>query len=740
MIQRPGPDHNDGYIRPGHASEPLPEAAVFPGIRDVPNARRVRAVVASSVALFITGVAVLIGNSPFRNEALVPGPLSSAHAHLFRPGDADRCQACHPAAHVSGSEWLGGAVFGIEMGEDQSDLCLKCHQDLQRSGHGKLPHNVAPETLVAKRARGIASAEDSNRRSMTGPWPRGGHGAIACRDCHREHHGDVSLTSMTDRQCQVCHQQTFHSFANGHPEFSQGLVRRRSQIAFDHSSHFSRHFPEKDVTFDCRKCHTLQRDGMVVGLADYEHTCAECHDAQVQQFAERGLDFVVLPTLDLQAIANLGLDVGQWPALADGDFDGALTPMMRLLLEGDAADGEWIRELDADFNLSDVDPDDRVQVQQAVRLAWAIKSAVVDISEHGRSAVVERVSRAMRSEEIEPDQWSAPAIEPEAFRVAMAKWFPRAVVEVPLYRARREHAGRPLRLGAVSDLATNRTVQDDDRLLAPNPLRELMNRGVPDPGTPADDRRKHDDPITANDGRQTKIQDQDEGASRADDPPNRVVPTAGSPGELLAENPITEWLRSNRLPGRNPMPDVDGKGGSDGSTRAAVSGEQPQLPELDDEPRSSVSGHDEPVRDPVGEPGQTDVAVRPSVDRIDGRGGWMVDHERLAVTCQLTGHADPVWVAWADRLARSEHGDGWSAAASRLLLQADDSNACRRCHTVDRLAAGAHIVNWRFQGRDPWTWSPWPIVRPAICWTQAESTRQVLSGRTRASSAAILRR
>lgn len=696
MIPNPGHEQQDGYIRPGQPRPPLPQDAVFPGIRDVPNARRVRAVVASSLVVFLTGVAILVGNSPFRNEVLVPGPLSSAHAHLFRSGDADRCKACHPAAHESGSKWLRGAVVGFDSSQDQSDLCLKCHQDLQRNGHGKSAHNVGAETLIAMRNRGSDDATGLGGGSMRVGWSRDVHGQIACRACHREHHGDVSLTAMSDDQCQVCHQRSFDSFAEGHPEFRQGLVRRRSQIAFDHASHFSRHFPEKVAAFDCRTCHTLEEDGMVVGLAHYETACANCHDAQVQQFADRGLDFLVLPTLDLQAIRRFGLDVGQWPVLADGDFDGALTPMMRLLLEGDATEGEWIRELDADFDFADVDPDDPDQVRQAVRLVWAIKGAVVDISEAGRSAVAERVARAMRARSSVFEKTMEVGVESEAFRTAMAGWFPRAVVEVPLYRAERER-GRSAQLDAVSGPMANRPVQEDDTLLAENPLREWMQREHAQPSTAGSAEGSQQKPSPVPSNQSVRRHDREEEANLPDRQPNRTGQSNETPGQELAENPIRKWLNPDGSPDRNPEDRKDLANAGDAQEFSI-----PQLPTSETSPQIAMENPSELPGNPIEESPSSIALAERSVKWIGRRGGWAVDHGRMAITYQMTGHADPIWVAWADLLARSEGDDQWSSPASRLFLQADESNACRRCHTVDRLANGTHSVNWQFQGRDPW--------------------------------------
>jgi hypothetical protein len=63
--------------------------------------------------------------------------------------------------------------------------------------------------------------------------------------CHREHQGaEFDLTAMNDSGCQTCHQQRYESFAADHPDFGAWPYERRTRIAFNHSSHQAKHFPE----------------------------------------------------------------------------------------------------------------------------------------------------------------------------------------------------------------------------------------------------------------------------------------------------------------------------------------------------------------------------------------------------------------------------------------------------------------------------------------------------------------
>ena len=168
--------------------------------------------------------------------------------------------------------------------------------------------------------------------------------------------------------------------------------------------------------------------------------------------------------------------------------------------------------------------------------------------------------------------------------------------------------------------------------------------------------------------------------------------------QTLAENPIRQWLKPDGSLDHRPAErtDLADAGGAQESSN-------PRLPDSELAPQIAMENPPElPGNTIEASPSSADMAQR-STEWIGRRGGWVVDHGRMAIVCQMTGHADPTWVAWADLLARSEGEDPLSRPASRLFLQADESNACRRCHTVDRMANGTHSVNWQFQGRDPWT-------------------------------------
>ena len=245
---------------------------------------------------------LLIGlNSPWSNEFIAPGPLSSPHAQILGDMGSDRCAACHQQADASFSQWamsmVGASSANVPADHHQSQLCMKCHEKNFALDLALNPHNIPTEELNALTTNGSSSAFAI--KSGLGL----NHGnQIACNACHREHHGDVSLSRLTDQQCQSCHQQTFHSFETDHPEFTKWPLQRRQNIAFDHGTHFQKHFPANKTAFACNQCHTADLTGNVQQTTPFEQSCGACHAQQIADSGDRGWTLFALPMIDMKAV------------------------------------------------------------------------------------------------------------------------------------------------------------------------------------------------------------------------------------------------------------------------------------------------------------------------------------------------------------------------------------------------------------------------------------------------------
>ena len=278
----------------------------------------------------------------------------------------DRCAACHPAGNQSFTQWVKTAFTKSSGGESkcQSDLCMECHKNTISTEFALKPHNVDPAKLN-EITRSFQKVNFRNSAVLSGA---SGKNELACSACHREHHGEASLTDLTDQQCQSCHTENYHSFETDHPEFTTWPQLRRSRIAFDHSSHAMKHYPGLKTSFDCSQCHIDDSSQNVKLLAPYEETCAHCHDQKIRDNGSAGLALFALPMLDLEALRNADLDVGEWPEYASGEFDGNLPPAMKVLLIADEQAETALNYFGDDFDFSDVDPDDSVQLLSLIHI------------------------------------------------------------------------------------------------------------------------------------------------------------------------------------------------------------------------------------------------------------------------------------------------------------------------------------------------------------------------------------
>ena len=376
--------------RPGDVNKAVDTnaAGAIPTTLSVPSLRSKRRAFTFMITALTMGFLLVAFNSPWCNEFLAPGPLSSPHAQLLAGRGVERCAACHGAA----SEGFAGWVSGHHGATGQSELCMKCHENTLNSDFALQPHCISEQAL-----RRVTQKNPSC--SITGKlvgWAGLSHGnEIACSTCHKEHHGNVSLSQLTDRQCQSCHSQNFHSFEKDHPEFNKWPQTTRQRLAFDHGTHLNLHFKNAKVEFNCNFCHVDDGTQKVKRMASFEQSCGNCHAQQIADSGQSGWTLFELPRLDMAAIEDLKLDVGNWPASATNDFDGELPPMMRVLLAGDADLQTVISQLDKDFSFVDIDADDADSVALAVDLVWGIKRLLHDLGQHGQAAIDQRLAYVM---------------------------------------------------------------------------------------------------------------------------------------------------------------------------------------------------------------------------------------------------------------------------------------------------------------------------------------------------------
>ena len=648
--------------------------------------REKRRIFTLSFTAFTIGLLMILMSSPYSKEFLVPGGLSSNHGQILAGQGADRCAACHANSNGSLASWIASTIsLGKSQGLTQSELCMKCHDKTFAIDTSLNPHNIAPDDMAAISKKYTPASLDAG---MLFQPPVNGHN-IACSACHREHHGaSHDLAALTDQQCQSCHQNTYHSFESDHPEFTNYPLSRRSKIAFDHTTHAGVHFPGKKTAFNCNQCHVDDSFQNVKKLVSFEQGCASCHDKQIKESGSAGLALIALPMVDTEAIEASRLKIGSWPLAATGDFDGAISPIMRVLLSADPQAAEVLDRLGADFDFSDIDPTEEEQVKDAVELVWATKRLLYGLAVNGPVEIRSRLETAMGvSVSNKMLQSLILNLDERVFQNAVARWLPYLAKEIGEHR---QANLSPVRLTptevswwpAENGLLLN--IGDDD-LLAPNPLKELPKSEAP--------RQPATRPI-AREGRGTgplpivrvpenktkpkktaKLQLRNVHADPSNDP------------DLLALNPLARLLAgeaveppSDGLPKINTPADLKTGlvGGAPNSNGVAQNQPQPKFPR----PKTDLSQW-----------------MQPS--------GWFRNDQVFNISYRPTGHADSCVKSWLELVSGMPDSDTRPVTKQLFekTLAVDGFGLCRNCHTVDQIAnltgEKSKKINWKSEYRDP---------------------------------------
>jgi hypothetical protein len=431
-------------------------------------------------------------------------------------------------------------------------------------------------------------------------------------------------------------------------------------------------------------CHVDGPDKNVKQLASFEQSCATCHEQQIQQSAESGIAIFALPSIDTEAIEAQQLNVGTWPLVATGDFDGKFPPAMKLLLYADADAAEALDRFEArygaNFDFADVDGEDADQVADAVELVWASKRLLNEMALSGRAAIASRLTRALASD-VSAEQVArlAAELDESVFQNTVRRWLPGLAAEV----ASRKFDGisRPTQLIASSRDASasgrfkpvkfTRAVQADE-VLADNPLMDLLG-GV---SATRDETVESTRPVVrkAQSIAVDRLKDHGTGRKPAKKQlklKNRLADEVVSDKLLLAVNPLSTL-------GEGRVIEAD------------------QLPPMDS-----------------GDPASSEVTVGSEVNAIAGRGmtqppaisrvGWYRDDEMFRVFYRPGGHEDDGLRAWSDLIASAAASNDRpeTAALFHQLLSDKGIGLCATCHTVDQQSDQSFLVNWTTKYRHP---------------------------------------
>ncbi len=688
VVYVPLPD-GDEVISHGQElyQKPLPTAA-----GDMPkpvfksrSLRKRRGMFSFAMTALTLGFLLIAFNSPWSKELIAPGPLSSPHGQILGKLGSDRCAACHQAADQSFGQWMLTAV-GVSshrvagdvaghgnateaVGIHQSQLCMKCHSETLDAEFALNPHGAAAELLeqLTREAGGGGWASGVTQTVATGLGMSHGN-SVACNACHREHHGNVSLSQLTDQQCQACHQQTFHSFENGHPEFSIADQQRRQRIAFDHGSHLNKHFPASKTSFDCAQCHIDDLNSNSKLTAPFEQSCGACHQQQIADSGDRGWAIFSLPMIDMEAVKEHGLIAGNWPMAATGDFDGPLPPMMGVLLAADSKAKAVLDRLGSDFAFGDIDPDDKASVADAVELVWGIKRLLKNLADGGSDSLRERISFATGKDiSNETITQILSGLDPMVFAATAKRWLPDLDRELAAVDNGNAVSNNSIQLRPTGNSASFAAMVHGrlaaQEILAENPL---SGEGF--------DASQYTASVESE-----PIED-DEATEYATPPVRRKPHVLPEDSELLVENPLQSGA------GFSVPLDVP-------ATKSPVKS------------KSGGTGLARTPKRPIGLKIPDEIHIFAKAGQVSFRPGWFRSDSRFVIGYRPSDHADPLVKSWSDlaAAAATDAGSSSHSAVDRLFAAVTSSSGaggCRSCHTVDKQADGGFEFQWTSNRRD----------------------------------------
>ncbi|MEP4933948.1 hypothetical protein [Haloferula sp.] len=327
------------------------------------------------------------------------GELSSGHSFI-----GNQCSKCHSDLDLTAVEL--GKMHGDMVRHraiDDGKLCLSCHDGVGGPGGSSafLAHTSS------KLTKSDDPAAKSSRPAMKAAALLMGHDTskeIACATCHQEHHGsEADIKTLTDKQCQVCHQQQFEGFGKGHPEFCQTQYpySQRTGIRFDHYSHYQAHFPEEQESrpenlpdgfnldmrhgesVSCNACHVPGSMGESMKVLPFEQSCGACHGGDTTT-GER-IPFLGFPSADLDGMngqlakMESPRSIGTWIEEAPESFPW---PVIHLLSVDARSALAELRKADVDpFEPSEEALGNPETLKSIEKVLWGFKELAHDLSQ-----------------------------------------------------------------------------------------------------------------------------------------------------------------------------------------------------------------------------------------------------------------------------------------------------------------------------------------------------------------------
>lgn len=649
-------------------------------------------------------------------QFLMPGPLTSAH------GAIEACGTCHTKNGSGKLSWLHGLVAGDSQAD--SKACLSCHNmpDTALNPHGAsrdlLKRNTERLMKVAASSHPPLTLRAQNRIFPTRDIAAGD---LSCATCHQEHlSGDVAPAKLTNAQCQSCHAAQFASFESGHPKFESYPFKRRTRIVYDHAAHFDKHYPEvakKDaarrIPRACSTCHTSGGDHRVMKLATFEETCAACHSDQItgkeRVSGPKGIAFLSLPGLDLEALKKKSAALGEWPV----GSEAALSPFTALMISRTEKGRALVKAVNG-LNLQDLSQASDDQIRAVAELGWEIKKLVFALVTGEASDALGgiRLDRGGQSNGVLAADLSA-SLPRDVVVSAQQQWLPNLAAEMEKGPgATASPAAAAAQPSTEPPEPTQAAPQASVPAEVPAEAAKSETSGGANPvkrDPPACLVRVFGQCLVTNDPKGPGDVTPSQGLASDSDTARREPPGAMRAG-LTSVGPAIHMAQSTPAGGSKRATD---EAGATASTKAPKKSDELLFPTAEERreidahnkasgkktgPAGGVAGAQGSNAAASGPPGQPPAGLGKASD-VDPEswaeyGGWY--YQDFAIFYRPTGHKDRFVTSWLT-LTGPQASNGAASPPAAIfgsLTHKDAQGSCTKCHSVDAAPGKGKRVNF----------------------------------------------
>lgn len=670
-----------------------------------PSFRRDRlALLVALITTVSTGTAFFLSKG---TQFLMPGPLTSAHAAI------ENCSSCHSKNGSGKLSWIHGLFVSDPLAD--SKACLTCHK---MPATAFFPHGASFDVLKESTKRltkvALTTPEPLSARAQNKAFPVHdvvSHG-LYCATCHQEHQDtNFNLSKISNEQCRSCHVVKFDSFDSHHPQFENYPFGRRTQIIYDHASHFEKHFPEvakkdaaKRIPASCSTCHDSQKDRRIMAVVPFEKTCSGCHLDQItgkeRATGPKGIAFLALPGLDLQTLKKRNAAIGEWP----DESEAELTPFMKVMISRNEKGRTLIKTVNG-LNLRDLSNASDAQITAVKDLAWEIKRLLYALISGKASDVLGDLNIGSGGKLSAPLVADLTASIPRDVVIgAQQQWLPNLAKEITVGPIT---ANPQIESNQEQSNSRTTSTEEPSALDAPQPPAKSSQKEEPSKEA---SKTKYDSPACAirvlgqcliPGGQENKTEETKSEDDSGEDDSANAKPSGGK--EKRSAGNLPEPMRAGLNDAR---PAGDSQAGSEKAVNQSDDLLLPTAEELREMKARSNDGtralqpRETPSQSETASGPQTKTAPVISIEsNVDPEswaeyGGWY--RQDYAIFYRPAGHKDKFIYSWLFLTGPlAPKGDRSPAAAVfDFLTSKDAQGSCTKCHSVDDIQGKGRVVNF----------------------------------------------